>query len=701
VKKPTRIGTILAAIVCVLVFCAGVPAQKNSQQEILLQRAIQKETVDGDLAGAIKLYKDILANPGGNRAVAARALLHLGQCNEKLGNAEARKAYEQLVREYGDQTEVVAEARTRLAALAGTAGAAGGSTMAVRRVWAGQGAVSDGSPSADGRYLATIDSSTGDVAIRNLGTGDMRRVTKTGGSGEFGMSPLFSPDERQIAFAWWVTKASTFDLDLRVVGVDGGGARTVFHEDGTWTVPGAWMPDGKQVLVMVGRTRKEPVHLGLISVADGTLRILVSMTGAALPDKLSVSPDGRYLLYDRRQADGQRDIFLFALQDRRETRLVEHLADDGVPIWQPDGKGILFASDRTGSPGLWAMAVAEGKPIAPPTLVKQDIGPGFVPMGFSRNGALYYGLKTGMLDIHVGTLDLAAGRVLEPPAPISQRVVGANRAPSWSPDGKYLAYVSRRGMAMSRSETITIRAVDTGREHDIPVGPITIRELGWFPDASALVAQGRDEQEEGAIFRIDVKSGTVTTLVRSEEKTPILHAAVTPDGKSLVYLVSGGVWSQAVVVRDLQTGRKNEITPPSLFATGAAVSQDGQRVAAFVADQKSGSQAVAVVPIAGGEPREICRYNKVNALVGQPAWSPDGRTILFGARPQGKVEFWSVSSEGGEPQRFSLPLDSITDFSVHPDGKRVAFAAGQSQTEVWVIENFLPKPAVAQNAKAK
>jgi TolB protein len=91
----------------------------------------------------------------------------------------------------------------------------------------------------------------------------------------------------------------------------------------------------------------------------------------------------------------------------------------------------------------------------------------------------------------------------------------------------------------------------------------------------------------------------------------------------------------------------------------------------------------------------------VNALVGQPAWSPDGRTILFGARPQGKVEFWSVSSEGGEPQRFPLPLDSITDFSVHPDGKRVAFAAGQSQTEVWVIENFLPKPAVAQNAKAK
>ena len=40
----------------------------------------------------------------------------------------------------------------------------------------------------------------------------------------------------------------------------------------------------------------------------------------------------------------------------------------------------------------------------------------------------------------------------------------------------------------------------------------------------------------------------------------------------------------------------------------------------------------------------------------------------------------------------AAPMKGITALSFHPDGKRVAFAAGQSRTEVWVLENFLPPP---------
>ena len=38
--------------------------------------------------------------------IAATALLHIGQCQEKLGQAEARKAYESVVKEFADQTEI-------------------------------------------------------------------------------------------------------------------------------------------------------------------------------------------------------------------------------------------------------------------------------------------------------------------------------------------------------------------------------------------------------------------------------------------------------------------------------------------------------------------------------------------------------------------------------------------------------------------
>jgi tetratricopeptide (TPR) repeat protein len=73
------------------------------QQEILLQKAIQKETVDGELNAAIAMYRQILADPGEDRTVAAKALLQIGKCYEKLGSAEAPKAYEQLLSEYPDQ----------------------------------------------------------------------------------------------------------------------------------------------------------------------------------------------------------------------------------------------------------------------------------------------------------------------------------------------------------------------------------------------------------------------------------------------------------------------------------------------------------------------------------------------------------------------------------------------------------------------
>ena len=53
------------------------------------------------------VHKNIVANHGGNRAVAANALLHMGQCYEKLGKAEARKAYQKVLRRDSPQTALL------------------------------------------------------------------------------------------------------------------------------------------------------------------------------------------------------------------------------------------------------------------------------------------------------------------------------------------------------------------------------------------------------------------------------------------------------------------------------------------------------------------------------------------------------------------------------------------------------------------
>src|SRR6266581_2091069 len=135
--KTTRVARFLAVmIVAGLLATPFATAQKDEQAEVLMQAAHQKQLVEGQLEEAIQLYRRIVQEHAGSRAVAAKALLEMGLCYEKLGNTEARKAYERLLRDYGDQNEAAAQARTRLTALSGN-GVSRSSEMVNRRVWAG------------------------------------------------------------------------------------------------------------------------------------------------------------------------------------------------------------------------------------------------------------------------------------------------------------------------------------------------------------------------------------------------------------------------------------------------------------------------------------------------------------------------------------------------------------------------------------
>jgi Tol biopolymer transport system component len=688
VKKPTRIGTTLAAIFCVLFFCGGVPAQKNSQQEILLQRAIQKETVDGDLAGAIKLYKEILANPGGNRAVAARALLHLGQCNEKLGNAEARKAYEQLVSEYGDQTEVVAEARARLAALSGTPGAPSESTMVTRRVWAGPEADSMGQVSPDGRFLSFTDWETGDLAIHDLATGQNRRLTDKGtwaASDEFAELSVPSPDSKHIVCNWYNSKGS---YDLRIIGLDGSKPRVLRTAgDGVLDLyPLAWSPDGAHVFAEFAKSDGTR-DMALVAVADGSTRLLKAIGKGDRSPGGTFSPDGRYLAWATKEG-----VSLLELQTGRENPLVPDLAQHNVLGWAPDGKHLLFSSDRSGSTDMWLIALADGKAPGDPELVKK----GFTDsaLGFTRTGAFYYAVANTARDVHIAELDPVSGRVVTPPQPVSSRWVGITRNPDWSPDGRFLAYVRSR---TPNDSVIVIRSTSTGEERDLQVGETRIGlGLRWAPDGNAIVVPGFEPGKGWNLMRVDVQTGQATSLM----PLPVAFGSfprfdLSPDGRTIFYVkflpVPNANQSQ-LLARDLQSARETEIIQkPGL--NWVSVSPDGQRL--VIGAQEDRSLVLRILPATGGEARELVRIDaeEANGRV-WPSWTPDGRHVVFvkgqRGRPTRNVQVWRVAAEGGEPQRLGLTVDELWWLRVHPDGRRVAIGTWKTNTEIWVMENFLP-----------
>ena len=101
-KQTFRIAVIVA-LAGGLLLSRGLLAQGSRTAEVQFKAAQHKEQVEGDLQGALEQYKKIAQ--GSDRRLAANALLRMGECYEKLGDTEARKIYERVVREFSDQAE--------------------------------------------------------------------------------------------------------------------------------------------------------------------------------------------------------------------------------------------------------------------------------------------------------------------------------------------------------------------------------------------------------------------------------------------------------------------------------------------------------------------------------------------------------------------------------------------------------------------
>ena len=94
----------------------SAPSAASAQE--LYQRGLVQEHAQGDLQQAIALYAQAARTAGSDRALAAKALIRMAGSQEKLGaNADAARAYAEVVRAYPEQRPEVAIAQEQLAAL--------------------------------------------------------------------------------------------------------------------------------------------------------------------------------------------------------------------------------------------------------------------------------------------------------------------------------------------------------------------------------------------------------------------------------------------------------------------------------------------------------------------------------------------------------------------------------------------------------
>ncbi len=620
----------------------------------------------------------------------------MAECYRKLGDAQARQIYAQVVREFGDQA-IAGEARTQLAAM-GAGRAANPVVRATgdRVVWAGLGVFSDGGVSPDGRLVTTTDWATNfsyNLVLHDVATGTDRALTSDDDFGGNATSSTFSPDGKQVAYGWRTYGEKAHTNDLRIVNVEGTGIpqpRRVFGNDEINNIyPSDWSPDGRWLAVRVERKDRSG-QIALVGVEDGTFRPLKSV-GWRGPGKIFFSADGKHLAYDlpASDAESQRDVFVIAVDGSRETPVVAHPAHDVVMGWSPDGKQLLFASDRTGAVGLWAVPVMDGKSSAAPTLLKPDIG-SVSSLGLTASGALHVVKEASTESIQIAPLDLASGRLSGPPVLENFR----SRRPDWSRDGKFLAYQST---AASGIRVLTIRSVESGAVRVLRPALEAFNEPRWLPDGSSLMTWGRDLKGRGGIYRIDAQTGAVSFITES----PINRVQVSPDGKKIYYYEAR---PGEFVERDVASGAVRAVLPRLASRGNPELSPDGRFLATVVDDARAKTSAVMIAPVVGGEPRELLRVSLPErfAPFANMSWTPDSEGVIVvkgngdfeAPKPGDRLELWLIPVSG-TARRLDIDLagwDVFGGIRLHPNGRQIAFFTGKSSREVWALENVVPRP---------
>lgn len=688
--------------------------QSAPEHERLFEKAKFTMETKGDLKQAVALFQEIIEKYPGQRQYAAKSQFYIGLCYEKLGYAEAKKAYELVLQKYADQPEQVAAARARLAAL--HAEKPGGLTVTkIEGVWGIQAV------SPDGTKIAVLDINGGqNIAVYDLVTKRRELITHNDWS-RVTDNAIWSPDGKKIAYLQIGSgilpeekDGKITDYFLMVSTLDGKTGPIFSTEDGV-PVPFDWLPDGSAVAVaLVNAPRMEEVggvSLGLVPAAGGAFKTLHDLEGDfhyGSPGTSGVasadaSPDGRHIVFaDGPKRDAQ-NIYCIGTDGQSLQVLIDHTANDIQPRWSPDGKYVVFLSFRSGTKALWGVNVKNGKPAGEPFII-QEMGPGTTLINWTAQGLTYRNL-VDMWDVYLSPVDPETGEPAGRMEQLDYSPPGRNRRAVWSPDGKHIAFLSAERGGQPGQGYIVIMAVEGGqaREYLIPTDNFRLNSIGgprWMPDSSGLGYFGKGKKG-ATLFRLTLASEKWETW---EIHAPPMTFEWSPSGNAFLY----SKVNLGIIEHDLETGEERSIWRPenekNVFSLQRELrfSRDYKKLVFHRMDAKFEnnktelvSENIVIVDMSSGQARTIDSEDFSN-LSWTAAWSSDGQNLAILNHVEGKPsEMFIAPSQGGTPNKVKLtggPVKGrriITDWS--PDGKHIAFEIRRITSEIFMMKNIIPK----------
>jgi len=520
-------------------------------------------------------------------------------------------------------------------------------------------------PAASSRFVETLPK----VGYRFVAP--VQRI-EAGGSGPFpgpaNPEPRSPPPEPQLGEPWpiaWLgmgllATAAVLLLTVNVGIQRSSGTPTVLHPIPLTSYPGveihpAFSPDSDRIAFAWSGEKNDNYD---IYVKDINSRRLLRLTWDAAEDTGPAwSPDGRWIAFVRRAATGAevhlvsahggpaRKISELGLAGRRLLGVHDVLSADSGPYlcWSADGKSIIVPDREHDSAarGLYVVSVGTGE----------------------------------------------KRRVTQSSTVDSQ--------PALSPDGRTLAFVRARGLAISDIYILPVSAQmePRGQPRKLTFGDASIQGLAWSRDGSEVFFVSGGMMGRRSLLRIALGGSSRPKPVPIPSES-ISSPAVAPTSPLLAYShesVDRNIWRLKLTGAGT-AGRPELLIASTYLEKQPHFSPDGKKI--VFASSRSGTEEIWISDADGSNSRQITNFKGMP--VGSPRWSPDGTQIAFDGFPQGLGEIYVVSSTPGSALRLTNNDHHDMSPSWSRDGRWIYFVSERgADRQVWKMRADLPGPAAA------
>jgi Tol biopolymer transport system component len=404
---------------------------------------------------------------------------------------------------------------------------------------------------------------------------------------------------------------------------------------------------------------------------------------------LDVSPDGQSIVFDLLG-----DLYKMPIAGGKATRLTSGLGYDAQPRFSPDGKRIVFISDRSGGENVWTMN-ADGTDTTAVTTgnVNMYVSPTYSPDGkyivVSRSGGLGGTAKLWMYHVDGGRgVQLST----QPAVPPTLKMMGA----AYGKDPRYLWFAARTGdwqyNAIGPQYQLHVWDRETGRLSQMSRRQNSAFRPTLSADGKWLVYAARFETKTGLRIR-NLETQDEDWLAfpvqrdETESRAPLdayPGFAFTPDSKAIVVSYGGEIWrvpvdKSAATKIPFEADVKLEMGPEVKFtyrvdttATFTAKqvrdispSPDGTKLAFSALDR------IYVMDWPNGTARRVS-----SATVGEfgPVWSSDGKSIAYTTWSDaagGEIVRATSNARGAWTTRTISPKGLYSDLAWSPAGDRI------------------------------